>query len=169
MSTTDPDEPVSWSEGRRLRAWELHQLGWTQARIAQAFGVSQGAVSQWLQRAQRAGLQALHAHPAPGRPALLSPAQLAQLEHLLLQGAEAFGFLGAVWTRRRVAQLIREQFGVRYHPRHVGRLLGQIGWSPQRPIGRASQRDEAQIAAWYNERWPALKKSACEKAEPLSS
>jgi transposase len=82
-----------------LRAWELHHLGWTQARIAQAFGVSQGAVSQWLKRAQLAGLQALHAHPAPGRPALLSPAQLAQLEHLLLQGAEAFGFLGAVWTR----------------------------------------------------------------------
>jgi len=152
-----------------LRAWELHQLGWKQALIAQALGVSQAAVSQWLKRAQSDGRHALHAHPAPGRQPLLSPAQLAQLPRLLAQGAEAFGFLGAVWTRRRVAQLIKEQFGVSYHPRHVGRLLKQIGWSPQRPSVRASQRDEAQIAAWYHERWPALKKTVYEKAESSSS
>src|SRR5215217_7053190 len=107
MSTTDPNPPVSWSEGRRLRAWELHQLGWTQTPIAQALGVSQAAVSQWLQRAQVAGLPALHTHPAPGPRPLLSPAQLDQLPCLLACGAEAFGFLGAVWSRRRVAQLIK--------------------------------------------------------------
>jgi transposase len=49
---------------------------------------------------------------------------------LLAQGAEAFGFLGAVWTRRRVAQLINDEFGVRYHPGHVSRLLKQIEWTP---------------------------------------
>src|SRR4051794_3142225 len=98
MSTTDPNRPISWSEGRRLRAWELHQLGWKQARIAQALGVSQGAVSQWLKRAQFDGPQALHAHPPPGPQPLLSPAQLDQLQRLLACGAEAFGFLGAVWT-----------------------------------------------------------------------
>lgn len=165
MSTTDPKRSASWYEGRRLRAWELHQLGWTQSRIAEALDVTQGAVSQWLQRAARAGLHALHAHPAPGPAPLLSPAQLTQLPHLLACGAEAFGFLGAVWTRRRVAQLIQDEFGVRYHPAHVSRLLKQIDWSPQRPIVRATQRDEQAIAAWSGERWPALKKSACKKDE----
>jgi transposase len=87
---------------------------------------------------------------------------------LLACGAQAFGFLGEVWTRRRVAQLIHDEFGVRYHPAHVSRLLKQIGWSPQRPLVRASQRDDAAIASWYAERWPALKKSACTKDE-LSS
>jgi transposase len=151
-----------------LWAWELHQLGWTQTRIAQALGVTQGAVSQWLQRAQVGGVQALQAHPAPGPPRRLSPNQLEQLPCLLAQGAEAFGFLGAVWTRRRVAQLIKEQFSVRYHPRHVGRLLQQMGWSPQRRVVQASQRDEAQIATWYEDRWPLLKKSACAKTESSS-
>jgi transposase len=92
----------------------------------------------------------------------LNPDQLAQLVDLLGQGAQAHGFLGDVWTRRRVAQLIQEQFAISYHPTHVGRLLRQIGWSPQKPIVRATQRDEAAIAAWYNQRWPALKKSRSE-------
>ncbi|MDP6519113.1 MAG: winged helix-turn-helix domain-containing protein [Planctomycetota bacterium] len=49
-------------------------------------------------------------------------------------------------------------FGVRYHPAHVSRLLRTLGWSPQKPIQRATQRDEAAIATWYAERWPAIKK-----------
>jgi transposase len=168
MSTTDPKRSASWYEGRHLRAWELHQLGWTQTRIAEALDVTQGAVSQWLKRAELAGLSALHAHPAPGAQPRLSPAQLAQLPRLLAAGAEAFGFLGDSWTRGRVAQLLKDQFGISYHPAHVSRLLKQIGWSSQRPIVRATQRDDAAIAAWYAERWPTLKKSAGAKAESSS-
>src|SRR5215212_2429175 len=168
MSTTDPTQQRSWRELRRQRAWELYQQGWTQVRIATALGVTQGAVSQWLARASSNDPTALADHPPPGRPPALSADQLAHLVELLRQGAEAHGFLGDVWTRRRVAQLIKEQFAISYHPTHVGRLLRQIGWSPQKPIIRASQRDEAAVAAWYNERWPALKKSAWPKGE-LSS
>jgi transposase len=94
MSSTDPKRSASWSEGRRLRAWELHQLGWTQTRIAEALDVTQGAVSQWLKRAALAGLSALHAHPAPGAPPRLSPDQLAQLPRLLAAGAAAAGRAG---------------------------------------------------------------------------
>lgn len=155
---------MSWPEGRRLRAWELHQQGWTQQQIAHALGVTQGAVSQWVQRATAQGVAALRDHPAPGASPLLSTEQHALLVALLLEGAEASGFRGEVWTSRRVAQLIREQFAVSYHPAHVRRLLRQLGFSPQRPIVRASQRDEEAIATWYATRWPALKKSACGKA-----
>jgi transposase len=168
MSTSKSPPPVSWHEWRRHRAWHLHQQGWTQQLIADALGVTQGAVSQWLQRATAAGVEALCDHPAPGPSPLLTPAQLTQLGDLLAQGAEAHGFRGAVWTRRRVAQLIRVQFGVTYHPTHVGRLLRQLGWTPQRPIQRATQRDEAAIINWYTKRWPAIKKKPCARAK-LSS
>src|SRR5689334_22393328 len=124
MSTSAHLSSMSWQEWRRLRAWDLHQQGWTQQQIAQALGVTQGAVSQWLQRATRQGRDALRAHLAPGAPPLLTTDQHALLVALLLEGAEAFGFRGAVWTSRRVAQLIAEQFGVHYHPAHVRRLLG---------------------------------------------
>jgi transposase len=63
-----------------------------------------------------------------------------------------------------VAAVLEREFGVRYHPAHVSRLLRAVGWSVQRPIRRATQRDEAAIAAWYAERWPALKKGPKQKA-----
>jgi transposase len=98
----------------------------------------------------------------------LTSDQRVQLVGLLTQGAEACGFRGAVWTCGRVAHLIQEQFGVRYHPAHVSRLLKQLDWTPQRPIGRATQRDDDAIAAWYAERWPALKKRRARAAKPSS-
>ena len=99
---------------------------------------------------------------------MLTLEQQAQLVALLLEGAEAFGFRGDVWTCRRVAQLIRDPFAVSYHPAHVSRILAHLGWTPQKPIIRATQRDEAALAAWYDERWPMLKKSAYEMAESSS-
>jgi transposase len=92
----------------------------------------------------------------PGSAPRLTAEQLAQLPTLLAYGAEAYGFLGDVWTSRRVAAVIQQEFGVRYHRAHVSRLLRQIGWSVQKPIQRALQRDESAIAWWTRERWPVL-------------
>jgi transposase len=168
MSTTKPQPRLSWREWRRRRAWDLHQQGWTQQHIAQALAVTQGAVSQWLHQARLQEVAALRDHPAPGATPLLTEDQLALLVALLLEGAAASGFRGDVWTSKRVSQLIKEQFGVSYHPGHVRRLLGQLGFSPQRPIVRATQRDEQAIETWPAERWPALKKRRCMKAALLS-
>ena len=78
---------------------------------------------------------------------------------MLSHGAEAWGFRGEVWTAARVAVVLRWQFGVRYHKAHVTRLLKQLQWSPQMPIERAIQRDEAAIERFRLERWPELKKT----------
>jgi transposase len=149
-----PQQQVN--EWRRLRAWSLHQAGWTGRAIAQALGVTAGAVSQWLKRAREQGRAALRHRMPPGPAPKLTAEQRAQLPALLGHGAEAYGFLGDVWTTKRVASVIRREFGVRYHPAHVSRLLRQIGWSVQKPIPRATQRDEAAIAQWHTERWPVL-------------
>lgn len=161
-------EPQTWREGRRLRAWELHEAGWRQRHIAQALGVTEGAVSQWLKRARQAGSAALRHRRPPGRPPRLTESQRIEVIRLLERGAEAFGYTGAVWTTARVAEVIGRELGVRYHPAHVSRLLRRLGWSVQKPIQRASQRDETAIAAWRTERWPALKKKPTPKAAPSS-
>lgn len=80
------------------------------------------------------------------------------LPSLLARGAQAFGFRGAIWTRARIAALIKREFGVSYHRDHIGRLLSEVGWSVQKPVERATQRDEAAIVRWRDERWPVLKK-----------
>jgi transposase len=166
MGTTA--QPADWREGRRLRAWALHEQGWKQTAIAQALGVTQGAVSQWITRGKAGGIDALRNRKPTGAPRRLTTEQRDQLPALLARGAEAFGFRGDIWTRPRIAIIIKRTFGVSYHPDHVGRLLAEIGWSVQKPSERATQRDEAAIAHWRDERWPALKKRLPMKDE-LSS
>jgi transposase len=78
----------------------------------------------------------------------LSAEQRAQLPALLARGADAYGFRGDGWTARWVAQLIADVFGVRYHRDHVRRVLRRLGWSRQRPITRAMQRDATAIKQW---------------------
>ena len=147
--------PRDWREGRRLRALELHEAGWIGERIAEALGVTAGAVSQWLARARTGGRDALRTKPPPGPTPKLTAAQRATLPAVLAKGAEAYDFVGDVWTTKRVAVVIRRTFGVSYHPAHLSRLLRQEGLSVQKPVVRATQRNEAQIAAWQAERWHA--------------
>lgn len=143
---------------RRHQAWTLKQAGWKQKDIAQALGVSESAVSQWCTAAQQGGEAALDAKPRLGAPSKLTAAQKAAVVDLLKQGAEAHGYAGAVWTTARVADLIARQFGVQYHPATMSDLLRELGWSRQKPVVRARQRDEAAIADWYATRLPAIKK-----------
>jgi hypothetical protein len=44
--------------------------------------------------------------------------------------------------------------------------LCSLGWSCQRPTGRARQRDEAAIRRWKQVRWPQIKKKPSRSAEP---
>src|SRR3954453_7276750 len=94
---------ADWREGRRLRAWVLKAKGWSQQAIAEALGVTAGAVSQWMRRGREGGVEALKRRMAPGPTPKLADEQRAQVPVLLAQGAEAFGFRAEVWTAKRVA------------------------------------------------------------------
>jgi transposase len=159
MTTTNTAEPQNWREYRRLRVWEMHQQGQRQQAIAAALGLTQGAVSQIIARAEAGGVTALQYHKPQGAKPRLTAAQKADLLGKLRQGATAHGFQNDVWTCERIAQLIVKTFGVTYHPDYIGPLLRQLGWSVQRPIVRATQRDETAIAEWVATDLSALKKS----------
>lgn len=165
MGKREKSRPVGWREQRRLRAWELKGKGWKQKDIAEALGVSQGAVSRWVSAAEAGGVEALHTQPRKQRAGRLSAEQMARLPELLQRGAEDFGFRGQVWTGKRVAAVIQQEFGVVYTPRHVGRVLKTIRWSSQKPLERASQRKEVAIQQWRDETWPELQKKPSKKGE----
>src|SRR5215207_1175772 len=167
MDNSLSKEATDWREGRRLRAFEFKQQGWSQQRIAEALGVSKGALSQWMKRVRDGGgAQALKRRPAPGARPRLSDEQRAKVPELLERGAEAHGFRGDVWTCERVATVIRKEFGISYHPAHVSRLLKALRQSLQKPQRRANQRDEEAIERWKEERWPSLKQGRKRKAGP---
>jgi len=152
----EPFDPWNGREWRRMQAWRLKQLGWTQRDIAIALAVSESAVSQWLAAARAGGTAALRSRPIPGHPAQLTPDQLRLLPDFLWHGPEAYGFRGEVWTCARVAKVLAEEFGVSYHPGHVSRILKGLKWTPQVPITRAIQRDEEEIEHWRAVVWPRL-------------
>ena len=170
MATCETRHPADWREERRLRAWELKQQGWSQRRIAEALGVSEGAVSQWMRRQREGGgVEALYRRPPPGPAPKLNLAQRARIPTLLARGARAYGFSGDVWTQRRIATVLQRELHVRYHPASLARLLRQVGWGPQKPRTRATQRDEAVIRAWATEQWPALSARPSAGDAPSSS
>jgi len=138
----------------------LKQQGWSRQDIAEALGVSPVSVSRWFARVRDSGPEALRAHGSPGHPPKLSAAQMRLIPECLWHGAEAYGFRGDVWTCARVAQVIEEEFGIRYHKGHVSRLLKELGWTPQMPIRRAVQRDDEAIQRWRDEVWPNLLRRA---------
>jgi transposase len=147
-------------EWRRFQAVVLKRRGWLQRDIAEALGASEVSVSQWLSRERAGGPSALRSRPAPGSPPKLSAAQRGLIPELLWHGPEAYGFRGNVWTCARIARVIEDEWGVRYHPGHVSRLVQELGWTPQVPITRASQRDESAIAWWRDVTWPELRAAA---------
>lgn len=152
--------PADWREWRRLRALQLKEQGWFQRHIAKALGVSEDTVSRWMIRASAGGPETLLAHPSPGHPPKLSSAQKGLIPEFLWHGPESYGFRGAVWTCARISRVIEEEFGIRYHKDHVGRLLKELGWTPQMPIRRAIQRDEEAIERWRKTVWPELLRRA---------
>jgi transposase len=81
------------------------------------------------------------------------------LARRLLAGPQANGYPTDLWTCPRIAELIRQQYGVRYHVDSIGRLLRRLDFSPQRPIKQAAERDEAVIRHWIEMDWPRIKKT----------
>jgi transposase len=159
--------PMTWKEGRRFRALELQRQGWSNVEIAEALGVSPAAVCQWLTTAATQGERGLQARSRQGQGRRLSPEQLRRLPSLLEQGAEAHGFLGALWTCRRIGVVIEREFGVSYHRGYVSRLMHQLKWTYQKPLLRTSQRNEEQIARWLSCDWPALRLRAQNEGRTL--
>src|SRR5574341_479165 len=84
MENKAKKQPGNWREARRLRAWELTQKGWKQKDIAEALGVSGGAVSQWLKQARTEGPEALRHRKGSGAKPRLTQEQIAQLPGPLL-------------------------------------------------------------------------------------
>jgi transposase len=131
--------------------------GATQAEVARTFGVSAQAASVWYRRWRQGGEAALRGAVRAGRRPRLSAAELDAVKQALGKGPQAFGFDTELWTLARIAAVIEQLTGVRYHPGHVWRILRRLGWSPQRPARRARERDEAEIARWREQEWPRTK------------
>jgi len=141
----------------------IKQGKFNQAEIARRLKVCRQTVSRWAEEFAEGGREALKMTGRAGRKPELSEEDRERLTELLLKGPEAAGYETPLWTCRRIAHLIGSQFDVSYHPGHVWKLLDSMGWSCQRPEGRARERNEEEIRYWKRVRWPQIKKKPTEK------
>ncbi len=158
-------EALEALERRRMQAARLLRKGLSQAEVARQVGVHRQSVGRWAKQLAAGGQASLKKAGRSGRKPRLSAADLRHIEHELKRGPETQGYITGLWTAQRVGKLIEQECGVHYHPSHVWRILRQLGWSVQKPNGRAVERDEKAIRRWKDERWPVLKKTRRVKGE----
>jgi transposase len=151
-------------ERRRFQALGLLRQGLNQSEVARRVCVVRQSVARWAALERQSGERALRQAGRAGRKPRLTERQKTVLEQRLLAGPERLGYDTSLWSSERVAHLIEREFSVRYHSGHVWKLLVSLGWSCQRPVGRALDRNAPAIRHWKKLAWPDIKKSAKRRA-----
>jgi len=148
-------------EAQRLQiAVLLGEGSHSNQEIADAIGVHPSTVKRCRAAIQQGGVAALAAKPHPGPTPKLTARQRQQLLAVLARGALAAGYSSELWTCPRVAEVVFQKFGVSYHPDHLGRILHDLGYTPQKPRTVDPRQDETAVEEWRAVTWPRLKKSA---------
>jgi transposase len=141
----------------RLQAAGMFEQQLPAVEIAARLRVSTKSVYAWRRAWTTGGRAALASRGPGGTVCKLTDAQLDRLAGELDRGPGAHGWNDQRWTLARVAALIRRLFGVGYTLRGVSYLLHRIGWTPQVPTRRASERDADAIAAWRAATWAKVR------------
>jgi transposase len=145
-------------ENRRRLAVDRVNAGYSQTQVAHILKVSPRSVRRWIHAFREGGDDALKALPRPGPPCKLTPQQTETVLGWFRQSPKDFGFSTELWTARRVAQLIRQQFDVSMNHRYLNAWLTERGITPQKPQPQARERDQAEIERWLREDWPRIQK-----------
>ena len=146
-------------EERRLEGGRLLSKGkLSKAEIARQVGVSRGSVTAWAKALEDKGMCGLVGKKTSGRTSKLTKEQQKKLKRTLKQGAMKAGYPTERWTLERVSELIEKEYDINYHPKGLGRVLDRLGFSLQKPLPRADERDEELVKAWLLRDWPRLTK-----------
>lgn len=146
-------------ERRRLLAVQRLLDGYSADEVAEFLEVDAGSVRRWWAAFNRDGWAGLRAKPIPGRPTKLTRTQEKVVRRWLDDPPTAFGFATELWTAARLADLIRQEWGIDLNPRYLPRWLRRQGFTPQKPERVPHERDDEAIAAWLRDEWPRIKKT----------
>jgi transposase len=145
-------------EHRRQLAVERVLDGYTTQEVAEFLGADARSVRRWLKQFRHGGCAGLAARSVSGRPRKLSRTQEKIVRRWLADSPEDFGFATGLWSCRRLAQLMAQEFGVGLHPHYLSAWLRERGFTPQKPARVPRERDPQRIAAWLEKEWPRIKK-----------
>ena len=142
----------------KLAAMRMLDRGMKQKDVADALGYSPVAIWKWREAYKKLGAPGLERRPMTGRPRKLNDRELKKLVFYLAKGPTAYGFKNDIWTLKRITFVIRKEFGVKYHPGHVWKLLQRLGFSRQKPERRAIERNDKEVERWRKKVWPQYRR-----------
>ena len=165
MKTDGRKLSPSAQEALRIRAVRaVVRGGQSQSAVARTMGLSRQHVNQWVGLYHEGGWPALKAQkrgPKAGTVARLKGWQAAAIVNLILDRTpDQLRLAFALWTREAVAELIKERFAIRLSLSTMGRYLRKWGFTPQKPLRRAFERDEKAVARWLKTAYPAIRREA---------
>jgi transposase len=147
----------------RRKAVAAVENGMTHVKVAEIFGVTRHSVDRWMKTYHTAGPAALKARKRgpKGERATLKGREAAAICTLIRdRHPEQLKLPFVLWTADAVRQLIQRKFKVRVSARTVRRYLVRWGFTPQKPVRRAYERNEAAVQRWLEEQYPAIRKAA---------
>ncbi len=145
----------------RIRAVKRVEAGESPEVVIKALGLTRPRIYEWIAKYREGGIEALRSSKASGRPPKLAGQDLQKIYRLVVgKDPRQLKFEFALWTRGMIRELIRREFDVRLSDVSVGRLLHKLGLSPQRPVRRALQQDQALVVDWMAKDFPTIKKLA---------
>jgi transposase len=145
-------------EHRRQLAVRRSLEGYSADEIAEFLDVAPRTVWRWLASFREEGFEGLSARPVSGRPPKLTTTQEKVVRRWLTENPTTHGFATELWTGPRLAQLIRQEFGVRLNPRYLCTWMRARGFTPQKPQRVAREGDPEEVAARLAVQWPRIKK-----------
>src|SRR5271170_3188993 len=146
----------------RRMAVERVQEGEAPSAVIASYGFCRTTIYKWLKKVKRGGRgDPLRSRKGTGRPGKLTARQMRQVFRWICgKDPRQYGFDFGLWTRQIVSALIREKLGIAMGLTAVGRLLHELGITPQKPLRRAYERDPAAIEKWKREEYPSLRARA---------
>ena len=148
-------------EAIRIRAVQRILEGESPEIIAKTLGYHRSAVYQWLKRYEAAGIEGLKYQKIPGKQSKLNKTQKQKIFDIVTsKNPLQLKFPFALWTRSMVKDLIQDQFSISLSEVSVGRMLREMGLTPQRPLRRAYQQNAERVELWLKEEYPAIQKEA---------
>lgn len=160
MTTTEwtPNLTREQMEQRRMKAAELFEDGFNPNQVAKKLDVNRSSSCRWFHRWKEGGKKSLQIKKAPGSRIKLNDEQKEKLEGILLRGASTYEYDTDLWTLKRISHVIEKEFSISYHPSSLSRSLKILGYSCQKPIRVATNRDEVKRLHWVKTVWEEDKK-----------